>query len=166
MSLRPALEAELRRLIGYSSAQPVTIDLVGPAGIRLSIELTIVDSLSCAFRQLTVDVPALQNAAFDALKKWAEALSRRITYLLESLSPLEFDPTGGQVLIRSTTPDQLPDGTQYFEMVLSSQGTGSFVLRRYRAVKGIPGRDPIDMQVTHEVLGKLCDDLVDTVTPP
>ncbi len=166
MSLRPALSAELGRLRGYSSASPVAVHLQGPAGINIAIDLTIVDSLSCAFREITVHVPALQNAAFDALKKWAEALSQRITYLLEQLSPLEYDPQGGQVLIRSTSPDQLPDGTQYYEMILSSQGTGNFSLRRYKSVKGTTGRDPIDMQVTHEALYKLCDDLVDTVTGP
>lgn len=104
-----------------------------------------------------------RTPAFDALKKWAENLSQRINYLLENIGPLEYDPTAGQVLIRSTPPDQLPDGTQYYEIVLSSQSGGNFSLRRYKSVKGQPGRDAVEITITHEVLLKLADDLVDTV---
>ena len=162
MSVRPFLVAELARLRGYSSNTPVQVQVSDPTGIQVEIDLTQVDSLGCAFRQITVHVPAMSQAAFDTLKRWANALSQRISYLLEQLSPLEYDPQAGQVLIRSTRPDQLPDGTQYYEMVLSSHGTGTFSLKRFRSVKGTPGRTQIDLQVTHEVLCKLCDDLIDT----
>ena len=162
MSVRHLLVAELAQLRGYSSISPVAVRVSDPSGIQVEIEFTQVDSLGCAFQQITVTVPSLSQAAFDVLKRWADALSQRITYLLEQISPLEYDPAAGQVLIRSTRPDQLPDGTQYYEMVLSSHGTGTFSLKRYRSVKGTPGRTPIELQVTHEVLYKLCDDLIDT----
>lgn len=162
MSVRHLLAAELARLRGYSSASPVTVSVSDPSGISIDIELTQVDSLACAFRQITVHVPSMSQVAFAQLQKWAESLSQRITYLLEQLSPLECDPQGGQVLIRSTRPDQLPDGTQYYEIIVSSQGTGTFTLQRFRSIKGTPGRTPIDLQVTHELLYKLCDDLIDT----
>ena len=162
MSVRSLLVAELARLRGYASTTPVPVSVSDPSGIQLEIEFTQIDSLACAFRQITLHVPAMNQAAFDVLKRWADALSQRITYLLEQISPLEYDPASGQVLIRSTQPDQLPDGTQYYEMILSSQGTGTFSLQRFRAIKGTPGRTQIDLQVTHEVLLKLCDDLIDT----
>ncbi len=164
MSVRPFLVTELARLRGYSSNTPVSVQASDPAGIQVVIDLTQVDSLGCAFRQITLHVPAMSQAAFDVLKRWADALSQRITYLLEQLSPLEYDPQAGQVLIRSTRPDQLPDGTQYYEMVLSSHGTGTFSLKRFSSIKGTPGRTQIDLLVTHEVLYKLCDDLIDTAT--
>jgi hypothetical protein len=162
MSVRPFLVAELARLRGYSSNTPVQVQVSDPTGIQVEIDLTQVDSLGCAFRQITVHVPAMSQATFDVLKRWADALSQRITYLLEQLTPLEYDPQAGQVLIRSTRPDQLPDGTQYYEMVLSSHGTGTFTLKRFSSIKGTPGRTQIDLLVTHEVLYKLCDDLIDT----
>ncbi len=164
MSVRPFLVAELARLRGYSSNTPVSVQASDPTGIQVVIDLTQVDSLGCAFRQITLHVPAMSQAAFDVLKRWADALSQRITYLLEQVSPLEYDPQAGQVLIRSTRPDQLPDGTQYYEMVLSSHGTGTFSLKRFSSIKGTPGRTQIDLLVTHEVLYKLCDDLIDTAT--
>lgn len=162
MSVRTLLAAELARLRGYLSTSPVVVSVTDISGITIEIEFTQIDSLACAFRQITVHVPSMNQVPFSQLQKWAEALSRRITYLLEQVSPLEHDPQGGQVLIRSIRPDQLPDGTQYYEMVVSSRGTGTFTLQRYRSVKGTPGRTPIDLQVTHELLYKLCDDLIDT----
>jgi len=161
MSLRNDLEQELKRLVGTHTPTSVTVSDAG--GLQLRVDFTAVDSMSCSFDQIELFVPSLQNAAFDALKKWAENLSQRINYLLENIGPLEYDPTAGQVLIRSTPPDQLPDGTQYYEIVLSSQSGGNFSLRRYKSVKGQPGRDAVEIAITHEVLLKLADDLVDTV---
>ena len=164
MGVRALLVAEVARLRGFSSRTPVTVQVSDPTGIVIEIDFTQVDSLACAFQQITVHVPAMSQAAFDVLKRWADALSQRITYLLEQLCPLEYDPAARQVLIRSTRPDQLPDGTQYYEMVLSSHGTGTFSLKRFSSVKGTPGRTQIDLHVTHEVLYKLCDDLIDTAS--
>lgn len=165
MSFRNDLSLALASLRGHSSQNPAPVTLHNPAGMSLRIDFTIVDSLSCAFRELALDVPALNGAAFATFQVWARNLSQRITYLLEQIGPLEFDPNAGQVLIRSTPPDQLPDGAQFYEIMLSQQG-GSFVLRRYRSVKGTPGRTAVDIQVTHEVLYKLVDDLEDTIPTP
>jgi len=160
MSLRPQLNQELQNLVGNRGGALVTLS--GPGGMRLQIQFVAVDSMSCSFSELQLYVPALQNAAFDVLRNWADSLSQRITYLLEQIGPLEYDPAAGQVLIRSVRPDSLPDGSQYYEVVLSSQSGGNFSLRRYRSTKGQPGRAPVDITVTHEVLYKLVDDLVAT----
>lgn len=160
MSLRPQLTQELQNLAGVRGGAVVALTSSG--GLRLQIHFAAVDSMSCSFTELQLFVPALQQAAFDALRKWADSLSQRITYLLEQIGPLEYDPAAGQVLIRSVRPDALPDGSQYYEIVLSSQSGGNFSLRRYRSTKGQPGRAPVEITVTHEVLYKLVDDLVAT----
>jgi len=161
MSLSADLQQELTALIGTNS--PTTVTVADPAGLMLTVEFTAVDSMSCSFTGITLFVPSLQQAAFDVLKQWAQALSQRITYLLENIGPLEFDPDAGEVLIRSTPPSQLPSGTQYFEIILSSHSSGTFSLRRYASVKGQPGRQAVDITVTHEVLIKLTDDLLETI---
>lgn len=160
MSMRPQLALELQRLVGVPGG--TLVSLSGPGGLRLQIDFAAVDSMSCCFSELQLFVPALQQAAFDVLRQWADDLSRRITYLLEQIGPLEYDPAAGQVLIRSVRPDALPDGSQYYEVMLSSHSGGNFSLRRYRSTKGQPGRAPVDITVTHEVLLKLVDDLVAT----
>lgn len=165
MSFRNDLSLALASLKGLSSNTPSPMTLHNPGGMTLRIDFTVVDSLSCAFREMTLNVPALQTAAFSTLQTWAQNLSKRITYLLEQIAPLEIDPTAGEVLIRSTPPDQLPDGTQYYEIMLSQQA-GAFVLKRFRSIKGTHGRTQVDLQVTHEVLFKLVDDLEATAPVP
>lgn len=165
MSFRTDLSLALASLKGLSASTPSPIFLHNTSGMTLRIDFTVVDSLSCAFHELTLDVPALQTAAFATLQIWAQNLSKRITYLLEQIAPLEIDPNAGEVLIRSTPPDQLPDGTQYYEIMLSQQA-GAFVLKRFKSIKGTPGRTQVDLQVTHEVLFKLVDDLEATAPVP
>jgi hypothetical protein len=163
MTLRQQLSQELSRLVGAPS--PGTVTVTDASGVRMQVDFTAVDSMSCSFSQIELFVPTLQNAQFDALRNWADNLSQRLTYLLENIGPLEYDPAAGQVLIRSAPPDKLPDGTQYYEIVLSSHSGGNFSLRRYRSTKGQPGRSAVDITVTHEVLLKLADDLVATLPP-
>ncbi|MCA8996060.1 MAG: hypothetical protein KDA80_03725 [Planctomycetaceae bacterium] len=161
MSIRDDVEAQLKGLVG--AAMPATLQASDATGVTVYIDLSAVDTMSCQFSELSILVPSLQNAPFDKLKKWAADLSQRITYLLENIGPLEFDPANGQVLIRSTPPHQLASGTQYYEIMLSSSGNGNFTLRRYKSVAGQPGRIAADLQMTHEVLLRLVEDLLDTM---
>lgn len=163
MSLRNDLSQTLGNMQGFTSAIPQRVTFAGPNGITVMIDFTAIDTMSCSFASLQLTVPSLQNSAFDALKAWAENLTQRINYLLENIAPLELDPDNGQVLIRSSPPDQLPDGTQFYEIMLASQGNGTFTLKRYMSTKGQAGRNVVDITTTHEVLLKLADDLVDTV---
>lgn len=163
MSLSTQLTSALTRLIGYSSATPHCATLTGPNQVAIEIDLTAVDSMSCSASELRVSVPALIDADFDVLKQWASALCARVTYLLENIGPLEFSPDSSEVLIRSTPPDQQTGGTQFYEVILQSHSQGNFSLKRYRSEKGMPGREPVDTQATHQVLHKLVNDLVDTI---
>lgn len=106
----------------------------------------------------------LGTATLDTLKKWANRLCQRVTYLLENLGPLEFDAHENQVLIRSTPPDNSAAGTtKYYEVMLSSHGAGRFSLRRFRNDSAGSGRVPVPLQLTHEQLSKLVNDLVATI---
>ncbi len=84
--------------------------------------------------------------------------------MLENIGPVEFDAQENQVLIRSTPPDQSTTGsTKYYEVMLSSHGAGQFSLRRFRNDSSGNGRVPVPLQVTHEQLSKLVNDLVSTI---
>lgn len=163
MNITTTLSAELKSLVGLHTSQPATVSISGPDGVELAFDLVAVDTMSCSLRELRVQAPALRNSPTDVLKKWADALSQRITYLMENIGPLEVDPDSGEVLIRSTPPDKQSDGTRYYEIVLAAQANNSFSLRRYRSSKGTPGREQVDIQTTHELLQKLAGDVVDTI---
>lgn len=161
--LETTLAAELRRLAGFASSQPQSVTLPAPDQVRVEIDFTAVDTLSCAFREVRLDVPALAKADFETLKQWGRSLCSRITYLLEHLGPIELDPSAGEVLIRSTPPDHSGAQKTFYEVTLQSHSGGRFSLRRYRAEKGTAGRTQVDVHVTHEVLQKLVRDLVQTI---
>lgn len=162
MLIRDQISQKVAQL-AQTKAVPTTVSATDVTAIVVSLDITAIDSMSLELSELTMFVPQLQNAAFDQVKQWAQDLSQRITYLLENIGPLEFDPAAGQVLIRSSPPGQLANGAQFYEIMLSSTGNGTFSLRRYKSVQGKPGRDQVPMQMTIEVLLRLIDDLLDTI---
>lgn len=164
MTLTQQLQQELRQLAGFQRPTAHVTRLSDPAaGLELEVSFLQVDALSCSVEEIQLFVHALQSADMQTLENWADALCRRITYLLENIGPLERDDQNQQVLIRSTPPSQSSTGTKYYEIILKSKTGGRFSLKRYEAVKGTPGRSPVPMQLTHEVLLKLVDDLVATI---
>ncbi|HEX6984173.1 MAG TPA: hypothetical protein VF170_02295 [Planctomycetaceae bacterium] len=163
MTVQDQLAAELGRLAGFAGPGTAVAAAAGPDGMTVEAELAAVDAVGCLVREIRADVPKLAGAGFDVLKAWGEALSRRLSYLLETLALLEADEEHGQVLIRSNPPDRQGSATAYYEVLLRQDGPGRFALRRYEAQKGVAGRTPVDMQLTHEVLKRLGRDLVETV---
>lgn len=164
MSLSLDLAAALTPLIGQTFLPAQTVTVADGSGVGLSVDLLSVEALGVSCEELRLEVPVLNAASLDALKKWGDALCKRITYLLENLGPLEYDATANEVLIRSTPPDiGSPGTTKYYEVLLSSQGAGRFSLRRFRNDAANPGRVPVPLQLTHELLAKLVNDLTATI---
>lgn len=163
MSLSLDLSAALNPLIGQTFVPPRTVTVSDGSGVTLGVDLISVESLGVSCEELRLDVPSLSAATIDTLKKWANDLCRRVTYLLENLGPLEFDAQGNQVLIRSTQVDKSAGTTKYYEVMLSSHGSGRFSLRRYRNDTAANGRVPVPLQLTQEQLSKLVNDLLSTI---
>ncbi len=125
------------------------------ANQQLAVDLVALDSLACAFERLALSSAALSGASVDRLKKAAEALSARITYLLEPVQPIEVDPEQCTVQLRSVPPQKDDDKTKYYELLV--QRSGEISLTRYEHVAG-QGRTMIPAQVTREVLSRLVED--------
>jgi len=168
MSLSLDLAAALQPLVGQVFLPAHTVSVSDGSGVSLAIDLLSVEMLGVSCEEIRLDVPTLSGASLDKLKEWAGGLCQRITYLLERLGPLEFDAQANQVLIRSQPPDAStsPGQTKYYEVMLSSLGSGRFSLRRFQAEHGVPGRNPVPIRVTHEQLAKLVNDLVGTLPGP
>lgn len=127
-------------------------------GVHVECDLVGADSMSCAFSELRLDVPGHEAAETEALNRWADALSNRVTYLLEGLERLETDVESGSVLLRSAPPEKTPTHTLYYELMLR-QG-GQLQLRRFRNGTGRERRTQVPCTCTFEQLEKLLDDLV------
>lgn len=163
MSFSTQLQPILSKLVGFQSTAAQTTTLTDPSGVVMAIDFLLVDALSCSVEEIRLEVPSLNNADMQTLEDWANDLCGRITYLLENIGPLERDDQNGQILIRSSPPSQQATGTKYYEIMLKSRGGGRFILKRYESIAGTHGRAPVPMQMTHEVLLKLVDDLADTI---
>ncbi len=158
MSLHEQITQSLAGLKGTASDVPKTIGWSAGVGPAVEVDFTAVDSLGCAFRELRVTADEFQEGPFDRLKTWAENLCRKVTYLLENIGPLEADAGAQTVLVRSTPPSRQPDQTAFYEMLVQAPGVLS--LRRYSRPAGAAERTACDIQITHEVLVKLVQDII------
>lgn len=161
MLLHEQITQSLIGLKGQTSPIPRTVGWSAESGPAVEIDFTAVDGLSCAFRELRVTADALKAASLDALQAWADQVCRKVTYLLEQLGPLEIDRQEQVVLVRSNPPAKEADRTTFYEMFVKAPGVVS--LRRYTRPARDAEREPLDIQITHEVLLKLVRDIVEAI---
>ncbi len=132
-------------------------------GLDLTCELSNLDALACSFSHLTLATAALAGASTADLQRISDDLSKRLTYLLEPISPIETDVDGCVVQMRSNPPQQDDDGTQYYELLV--RRGGSLSLRRWKKEPATGSRAAIDANVTREVFGRLIADMAAVVSP-
>ena len=157
-TLPQQLDAELTALAPGPGAASLTAD----GGVTVAVDLATIETLGISLRELRLDVPALVGAAQATLERWGADLCARVTYLLEGLGPLEYDPQGGELLIRSVPPSKDAHATSYFEVMLNARGNGAFTLARYRTEPGV-SRTREDTPLTRETLRRLVVDAVETI---
>ncbi len=161
MSLKQEAHQELNQLMTQSL--PSSVSLKSSQELPFILNVTQIDTLGCAVTKLEVTPPPQSNLDFDTLQTWAKALSQRLTYLLEQLTPIEIDPSQQQIQIRSTRPDNNAGRKEYYEMLLSVSPSGCLKLERYRvAANKKAQRTPIEMVFTRDVLVRLLEDIDDS----
>jgi hypothetical protein len=163
MSLVDDLLAAVTALAGQTFAPALPVTATDPQQTMIELSVLAAEPLAVSLEQIRLVAPHLQQSNLDSLKRWANALCQRVTYLLENLGPLEFDSEGQQVLIRSTAPNRRSGQARYYEILLSTPGPGQFLLRRYEAASAGGGRNWVPIQLTHELLVQLLSDLMDTL---
>jgi len=152
MNFRDELRTKLAALIGAVGPQSIAID--GGAS-RLVAELDECDRLACAVRKFTFVTDRLAGADVERLRKISQALSSRLTYLLEPIGAVEIDADSCTLQMRSTQPQKDDDGTSYYELLV--RRGGEIGLLRYAKAPG-QSRRAISAHLTHEVLGRLAGD--------
>jgi hypothetical protein len=153
-SLKTAAQAELANL---GSAAPHTLS-VSDAGQRLTAQISALDGLALAFEHVTLVSDSLSTAPIEQLKKVADALAKRLTYLLEPISPIEVDADQCVVQLRSNPPQRDDNGTRYYELLVRRGGELS--LRRFQKQPG-GVRETVPAEVTREVFLRLVGDFSD-----
>jgi hypothetical protein len=151
-SLKSQLQAVLVKLGNFESPTPITVE---NGGQSLTCEMVALDSLACAFSHFGLQSGALAKAPLTKLKMVAEDLSRRLTYLLEPITPVEVDAEGCVVQLRSNPPQKDDNSTTYYELLVKQGGLLS--LQRYTRERG-GERVRVPAQVTREVFLRLVED--------
>ena len=162
MSLREQVIASLDSLAcGETLPAGARTIKVDAEGMRLECELLSVGPLGCLLSRMTLHTDRLADVSSGRLRGLSQQLSERLTYLLEPISPIEIDPDGCTVQMRSNPPHQDDGQTSYYELMV--RRGGSLGLSRYTATRGSE-RHMIAAQVTREVLARLIDDFVAVVS--
>jgi hypothetical protein len=151
-SLKSQVHAALAKLGNFESPTPLSAEF---GGQNLTCELVALDSLACAFNQFSLQSDPLAKAPLTKLKMVAEDLSRRLTYLMEPITPVEVDAEGCMVQMRSNPPQKDDNTTTYYELLVKRAGLLS--LQRFTRQRGVE-RVRVPAQVTREVFLRLVDD--------
>ena len=151
MTIQTCFDQELKKLGSGASAN---VD-VAEGGRRLTCAILERNSLAVAFETLRLETPELSGVTKADLERIGQALSNRLTYLMEPIRPIEIDADHCVAQLRSSPPQRDDDGRSYYELVV--RRGGEFCLARYRKEPGNP-RTQIAANVTREVLLRLVGD--------
>jgi hypothetical protein len=122
---------------------------------QASCKILQCDSTGVSLKELSLQSDELAAVPIDSLRDSSQALCRRLTYLLEPISPVEADTEKCVVQMRSNPPQVNDNGLRYYELLF--ERGGAVTLRRYEKFPGNP-RKPVSATLTHEVLGQLTKD--------
>lgn len=104
------------------------------------------------------DVPAQESKSVERkIQAQARKVERKIGYLVEPFKTVEFDRGDKILQMRSTEPLRSKGVRYYYELLLIEGWKAS--LRRYKTVDEMPGREPVAISLTVDVLERLVDDL-------
>jgi hypothetical protein len=136
------------------------------SGYRLRLELDDADKLSLQARALQVSKSTASTPAqFDAdrLRRQADEVARRVTYLTEKIRLVELDQHNHTAQLRSVSPMHDKDGMSYFEILLS--GNHALSLRRYQmSEQGTSSqRVGVAFVISQELFERLVDDFIEAL---
>lgn len=149
-------------LAGKLNAAPIDGTIVSAAenGDRLAVRVDQAGTLALSLFELRLETDKLTGTPMPHVKQVAQQLTDQITYLLEPICPVEADDEACVVQLRSTKPQQGPEGVFYYELLVKTGGTIS--LLRYEKPQGALRRE-VAMNLTKEVVVRLAEDFLAAV---
>ena len=88
MNIQQDIERELKRIQAVSGRGLLQVDT--DAG-RIEADLVGVDAIGCSFQTLGLSTAKLASASLEELKTISQALTEKLTYLLEPIGLVEAD---------------------------------------------------------------------------
>lgn len=133
---------------------------VRDGGDQLLVRIDQAGPLAATVWELRLTTDQLAGASIERVRAVAEEVTRRVTYLLEPIQPIESDAEACVVQLRSTKPDEQQGVKSYYEALVKTGGTIS--LQRYDWQAGSI-RNSIAMTLTKEIICRLADDFLESV---
>ena len=155
-TVKPDVQRELARIHAQGRGR---LEIDTGAG-RLSADILAADAIGCTFETFSYATDKLAGLSMDKLKKLSDALTARLTYLLEPISTVETDAETATVQLRSNPPQKDEDGSSYYELLV--RRGGELTLCRYQKAPGQP-RQIVPAHLTRQVFERLADDFVAVV---
>ena len=156
MSIKADVQRELARIHAQGRGR---LEIDTPAG-QLQADVIAADAIGCSFEAFCYRSDKLAGLALEKLTKLSDALTARLTYLLEPIGAVETDAEAAVVQLRSSPPQKDDDGSSYYELLV--RRGGDLTLCRYQKSPGQP-RQVIPAHVTRQVFERLADDFVGVV---
>jgi hypothetical protein len=144
---------------GIDGSNVVAVD--GGERLLLRVDQAGVLAVSCWELRLSTD--RLAGASIERIREVAEEVTRRVTYLLEPIQPIESDEEACVVQMRSVQPDKRDDVRSYYEALVKTGGTLS--LQRYQSERGAL-RTSVARNLTKEIIGRLAEDFLASIEGP
>ncbi len=151
MSAGKEIVDQLRRHKGQ--AAPVEASASGDR-TRVRVRAQQVDEIGARLDEVEAESPPLGPGGAE---RWAREFAERARYLLEPLDVIEVDKQENEAIARSNPPDRSGDAIDYYEAHVS--GTGRAVVRRYRYDRQNRTRQQTPMDLSHEQIRRLVDDI-------
>lgn len=127
--------------------------------VSFNCDLLAVETIACAFERLEIVNDRWRSVPLMQMKRIAENLAERLTYLLEPIRTIETDVDTCTIQMRSQPPRKADDGSRtYYELQVS--GGGKLSLCRY-AKQPDQTRRLVPVQVTREVFRRLTTDFIE-----
>ena len=156
MSLAKKIQVAVSTVQGTVSAGTPPQPVSACEGRRqASCKILQCDAMAVSLTELSLQSDELAAVSIGSLRDASQALCRRLTYLLEPISPVEADTEKCVVQMRSNPPQADDNGLRYYELLI--ERGGAVTLHRYEKSPGHP-RTQVPATLTHEVLGRLIDD--------
>ncbi len=130
--------------------------------LRFSCEVVDFDKFSFILTRVEVTrASSPSDISDEEVRERAKKVRARLSYLGEELEFSEFDTENHRAQLRSAVRTEEGGPLYYYELLLA--GREAVSLARYNAGKAGSGRTPKSFQVTAETLGRLVDDLAETI---
>jgi len=132
-------------------------------GVRVFVEFDDVDKIGARLRHLYVEnVKPFVDATLDAdrLRRQADEIVRRVTYLTEQIELIELDKRNGKAQLRSKLSRRENERASFYEILLD--GNYKLTLRRYEfSVEASASRRiGVMFEMTHDIFNRLVSDFV------